>query len=117
MSETTQAQVNAAAAAAPPNSGLTPAPADPFEAFMSSVGQRLAQIEGVLGLTLPIANEAAAVVGAIVPGAAPILSRIGTIESVLEGVLGGLSQAFGDNPKVALPPPGSVTPAAAPPAS
>ena len=112
MSETTQADVNAgllssATLAQMQAAHAAPAPTDPMESAMLTVHDRLSRIEEYLGMALPAVNLGAATVAAVAPQTAPVLSRLGTVESVLEGVLSGIESAFGG--KVKVPAPGSVT--------
>ena len=77
------------------------APSDPVQQFLVSLHARVAQIESVLGLVAPVVNEVAGVVGAFVPGAAPVLSRLGEIECAVGGIIASLGSHFGG--KIAMP--------------
>lgn len=77
------------------------------EQALANLGGRMLAIEQALGLIAPEVNAAAAAVGIFVPAAAPVLDRLSTLETALEGVLTAAGNAFGG--KAAFPPPGSAT--------
>ena|SRR6185437_12592225 len=78
------------------------APAGSVEQFLASLHARVSQIENVLGLVLPVVNEVAGVASAFVPGAAPVLSRLGEIEDAVGGIIASLGSHFSG--KLAMPP-------------
>lgn len=74
--------------------------------FMNSVGNRVSQIEAVLGVAAPLLSG---VVSAVDPNAAPVLARLEAIETAVEGVLSALAEAFGNKSPSSLPAPGTAT--------
>ena len=108
--EMTQAAVNAMAAAIPAEAveeaNSAAAPHSVVDQYLASLDSRMKALEAVIHGARPIVDVAATVASAAFPAAAPVLSRIGTLETVLEGVLSGLDSAFAG--KVVVPAPGSV---------
>lgn len=79
-----------------------PAPANATEQSLNDFGQRVAQIEGVLGLARPLADEIAGVVAVAAPSTAPVIARLSGVEDFIIALLHSLGSHFGG--KVPLPP-------------
>lgn len=76
--------------------------------MLGALHQRVTQVEDIAGAVKPVAQVAEATIGALAPGAAPIIAQVNEIQSFLGDLLGIFDNHFGGKLNLPTPPTGRL---------